>query len=99
MTIEVCFAQVIEILEQKISQNEQNPLLISLRKISLVHCIQYVSLKPWFRDTPKRGGETQVPRSIRPEGSKKHVTERPPESICIIQTNSETKYFSFDFFF
>ena len=44
MTIEVCFAQGIEILELKISQNEQNPLLISLRKISLVHCIQYVSL-------------------------------------------------------
>mgnify|MGYP005815631227 CR=1 FL=1 len=44
MTIEVCFAQGTEILELQISQNEQNPLLISLRKISLVHCIQYVSL-------------------------------------------------------
>ena len=31
-------------------------------------------------------------------GQKKSVTERPPESICITKTNSETKYFSFDFF-
>ena len=44
MTLEVRFAQRIEIVKLKISQNEQNPLLISLRKISLVHCIQYVSL-------------------------------------------------------
>ena len=29
-------------------------------------------------------------------GSKKHVTERPPESICITKTKSETKYFSFE---
>ena len=29
---------------------------------------------------------------------KKHVTERPHESICITITNSEKKYFSFDFF-
>ena len=30
-------------------------------------------------------------------GQKKSVTERPPESICITYTNSETKK-SFDFF-
>ena len=30
--------------------------------------------------------------------SKKSVTERPPESICITYTNSETNNFSFDFF-
>ena len=52
-----------------------------------------VRLPTWFRATPKVWDQFFL-RLV-----KKSVTERPPESICITYTNSETKNFLSKFFF